>query len=222
MTTVITIFIAIALLAALGKIFSKSSSRLPSQQEAPLDTGEPASSPEKSKKNSPAIKKERKKISNKVIKGETLFHAPPEPPLFTGRKEMQQLILARTTQRPILIGVSGYPGVGKTCLAITLINKFATQFPGNCLFIDMKGEHPAPPSAEDIMRRVILRFHPSQILPADNKNLAKLYRVALKPHKGILILDNAADTKQIKPLAPPSSWLLIVTSIKPILIPSML
>ncbi len=95
MTTIITIIVAIALLAALGKIFSKSSSGLQGQQEAPLDTGEPASSPEKSKKNSPAVKKERKMFSNKAIKGESLFHAPPEPPLFTGRKETQQLILAR-------------------------------------------------------------------------------------------------------------------------------
>jgi tetratricopeptide (TPR) repeat protein len=85
----------------------------------------------------------------------------------------------------------------------------------------MQGDSPTPPSAEDIMRRIILRFHPSQPLPTDSKKLTKLYRVALKVHKGILILDNVSGAKQVKPLAPPSSWLMIVTSIKPALIPNM-
>ena len=78
-----------------------------------------------------------------------------------------------------------------------------------------------PPSAEDIMRKVIFRFHPSQPIPSDNKKLAKLYRVVLKSQKGILILDNASDTKQIKALAPPNSWAMIVTSTKPVKVPNI-
>ena len=35
----------------------------------------------------------------------------------------------------------------------------------------------------------------------------------------MLILDNTAGPKQIKPLIPPPSWLLIVTSVKPVNIP---
>ena len=56
-------------------------------------------------------------------------------------------------------------------------------------------------------------------MPTDTKALAKLYRTTLKKQKGILILDNAAGPKQIKPLIPPPSWLLIVTSVKPVNIP---
>ena len=106
--------------------------------------------------------------------------------------------------------------VGKTSLAIPLIKIYSTRYPGPCLFVDMQGDLPDPPSPQDIMRKVILKFHPTQPLPANEKQLAKLYRVALKKHKGILILDNAAGTKQIKPLVPPTSWLFIVTSIKPV------
>ena len=71
------------------------------------------------------------------------------------------------------------------------------------------------------MRRIILKFHPTQPLPADDKKLAKLYRAALKKHKGILILDNVSGIQQVNPLIPPSSWLLIVTSTKPVLISRM-
>ena len=65
-----------------------------------------------------------------------------------------------------MIGINGFSGVGKTCLTIPLSTMFVSQYPGACLFIDMQGNHPAPPSAEDIMRRIILKFHPTQPLPA--------------------------------------------------------
>ena len=43
-----------------------------------------------------------------------------------------------------------------------------------------------------------------------------MYRVVLKSQKGILILDNVSETKQVKALAPPNSWVMIVTSRKPV------
>lgn len=219
MTTIITIILAVVLLAALGKIFFKGSS---SQRGASSNSSEPFAASEKEKKNQSADKKQGFGTASDIkVKGANLFCPPPEPTLFTGRKETQKKIMAQAATSPIVIGINGYSGAGKTCLAISLINKYSPQFSSNCLFIDMQGGHPAPPSAEDIMRRIILRFHPSQPLPTDSKKLAKLYRVALKVHKGILILDNASGAKQVKPLAPPSSWLMIVTSTKPALIPNM-
>ena len=222
MTTIIAIIIAVVLLVALGKIFSKDASGPSSQRGAAPDSGESSSLPEKDKKNQSVVKNKGSSMSSDIgVKGASLFRPPPEPTLFTGRKETQKKIMSRASTPPIILGIHGHPGVGKTCLAISLISKFAPQYTSNCLFIDMQGDHPNPPSAEDIMRRIILRFHPSQPLPADNKKLAKLYRIALKTHKGILILDNASGGKQVKPLAPPLSWLLIVTSTKPVLVPNI-
>jgi tetratricopeptide (TPR) repeat protein len=221
MTTTLIIIIAIALLVILGSnIFSKKAGKGGlSGQKAASDSGT-SSSPSKQGKEA-LIEKAMALSSAKGVKGENMFNPPPEPPEFTGRKELLKDIMARTTTRPTLIGIHGFSGVGKTCLSIALIKQFAPQFPGDCLFMDMLGEQPNPPSAEDIMRRIILRFHPSQPLPADEIKLAKLYRVALKKHRGILILDNAASIKQVKSLVPPSSWLLIVTSVKPIALPKM-
>ncbi len=220
MTTTIIIIVAIALLIVLGgKIFSKSSSRV-GPDGASGTNG--SAQPSKNKKDPGNIVERAIKMSSEVgVKGSNLFSPPPEPPMFTGRKEILKDIMAQTTTRPILIGIHGFSGVGKTCLAIALSKQFASQFPGDCVFIDMQGEHPNPPSAGNIMRRIILKFHPSQPLPIDDAKLAKLYRVALKKHKGILILDNVASVKQIKTLIPPSSWLLIVTATKPITLPKM-
>ncbi len=218
MTTTLIIIIAIALLVILGSnIFSKKAGKR--GQKVASDSGT-SSSPSKQGKEA-LIEKAMNLSSAKGVKGENMFNPPPEPPEFTGRKELLKNIMARTTTRPILIGIHGFSGIGKTCLAITLTKQFASQFPGDCLFMDMLGEQPNPPSAGDIMRRIILRFHPSQPLPADEIKLAKLYRVALKKHRGTLVLDNAASIKQVKSLVPPSSWLLIVTSVKPITLPKM-
>ena len=154
--------------------------------------------------------------------GSSLFQPPPETPLFTGRKELLKEIAAKTTMPPVLVGLNGFSGVGKTCLTIPISKMFAAQFPGTCLFVDMQGDLPRPPSAEDIMRRIILKFHPTQPLPADEKKLTRLYRVVLKKQKGILILDNVSGAKQAKPLIPPPSWLLIMTSTNPVVLPKML
>jgi ABC-type uncharacterized transport system YnjBCD ATPase subunit len=75
-----------------------------------------------------------------------------------------KIILAQASTSPAVVWISGFSGVGKTCLAITMIGTLSPQFPGKCLFVDMQGE---TPSAENIMRRIILKFHPSQILPSD-------------------------------------------------------
>ena len=219
MTTIITIIIAVVLLAALGKIFFKGSSG--PKKGTSSAANKPFAASEKEKKNQPVDNEGFGTSSEIKIKGANLFNPPPEPTLFTGRKETQKKIMARATTSPVVIGINGCSGVGKTSLAITLIKIYSPQFSNNCLFIDMQGDSPTSPSAEDIMRRIILRFHPSQPLPTDSKKLTKLYRVALKAHKGILILDNASGAKQVKALAPPSSWLMIVTSIKPALIPNM-
>jgi tetratricopeptide (TPR) repeat protein len=219
MTTIIIIIFAVVLLAALAKIFMKGSSS--NKKEASSDSGKPAASPEKVNKASSVIKKAMSKSSDIGVKSTDLFRPPPEPEFFSGRKEEMKKILALASTRPAVVGINGFSGVGKTCLAITMIGKLTPQFPGKCLFIDMRGENSNPPSAEDIMRRIILKFHPSQALPSDNKKLAKLYRAALKAHKGILILDDAANADQVKPLIPPPSWLLMFTSTKPILIPKV-
>ena len=167
MTTIIIIIIAVAVLAGLGsKIFLKSSSGLSDQGGmAPArDKSSPVSKKEKTAGFS--AEKTLKMSSSIDTSGTMLFRPPPEATLFTGRKELLKKIASQATTRPVMIGINGFSGVGKTCLTIPLSTMFVSQYPGACLFIDMQGNHPAPPSAEDIMRRIIWKFHPTQPLPA--------------------------------------------------------
>jgi tetratricopeptide (TPR) repeat protein len=218
MTTILIIFVLVALLAVGSQIFSKKSSQGKTAKSSNSDKPSSADN-----KKIEAVMKKAAKVASKVnVKNVNLFQIPPEPTLFTGRKEILKKIAAQASSSPILIGLSGFAGIGKTCLTIPLSKMFAAKYSGACLFVDMQGDHPNPPAAQDIMRRIILKFHPTQPIPANDKQLAKLYRVALKKQKGILILDNASGAKQIKPLMPPPSWVLIVTTTKPVLIPKMI
>ena len=225
MLTTITIIIAVALLAALGsKIFFKNSSKTgnSNQDGNSMDSKDSGSSSDTKKGVSSVIQKALKISSDYEIKGVNLFHAPAEPQQFTGRKEVQKKIVAQISTPPTIIGISGFSGVGKTTLAVSLIKIFASQFPGGALFMDMQGDHSNPPSAEDMMRRIILKFYPAQVLPDDDKKLTKLYRTALKKQNGVLILDNASGAKQVKSLIPPASCLMIVTSTKPVVLPKII
>jgi tetratricopeptide (TPR) repeat protein len=220
MTTLLIILVAVAVLAVGSQIVLKKSSA--GSKAADPKSGEPSSASNK-KNEAEAVKKKTTKRSSEVnVKNVSIFQPPPEPPLFTGRKEILKKIAAQASMAPVIIGFSGLSGVGKSCLTIPLSKMFKTKYPGASLFVDMQGEQSNPPSAEDIMRRIILKFHPTQPIPANDKQLAKLYRVVLKKQKGILILDNVSGAKQIKMLMPPPSWLCIVTSTKPVLIPKMI
>ncbi|MEK9627900.1 MAG: tetratricopeptide repeat protein [Nitrospinota bacterium] len=152
--------------------------------------------------------------------GDIKLYAPPnEPELFIGRKEIFKDVVARTGKPPVMISFSGPQGIGKTTMAVMMIKRFSSQFPGDQVFMDMRGSDPKAPSPFEIMSRIITRFKPNQPLPADTKALTKLYRSILKRQKGILILDNVSGPKQIKPLIPPPSWLFIITSVKTLNLP---
>lgn len=221
--TIIIIIIGVAVLALMA---SKMLSKGPPKKGRSGKSGKASGSDEVSSAPTNAeaeatVKKALKMSSDMEVKGVNLFHPPAEPKLFTGRKEILKKIIGQITSPPILIGISGFSGIGKTTLALSLSQKYSTQYKGGYLQMDMHGDRPNPPSAADLMRRIILKFHPTQVLPTDEKKLSALYRVALKKQKGIMILENAANTKQVKPLIPPSSWLLIVTSVKPVSLPKM-
>ena len=80
-----------------------------------------------------------------------LYRPPPEPELFIGRKEIFKDVVSRTGKPPVMITFSGHAGTGKTTLAIMMIKKFASQFPGDQVFMDMRGSDPKAPSPVEIM-----------------------------------------------------------------------
>ncbi|GIM90681.1 hypothetical protein Ato02nite_024740 [Paractinoplanes toevensis] len=147
---------------------------------------------------------------------------PSDPSGFTGRdRELARLdeLLAgpdRAARGVIISAVSGTAGVGKTTLAIRWAHRVRERFPDGQLYVNLRGFGPVGPPlpATEALRGLLdgLGVAPQRI-PADLESRAALYRSALAGKRMLILLDNAGDAEQVRPLLPgvPGS-VAIVTS----------
>ncbi|MGY0019234.1 ATP-binding protein [Streptomyces sp. cg35] len=115
---------------------------------------------------------------------------------------------------PVVVAVSGAPGTGKTTLALHASRRLADRFPHGQLMIDLRGTDGTPPSPSELMVAVL------KALGVPDRDLAKagpqahpeLYRQVLAERRCLLVLDNARDEAQVRPLLPGSGASLVVVT----------
>jgi DNA-binding SARP family transcriptional activator len=118
----------------------------------------------------------------------------------------------------VIAAIDGMAGIGKTALAVHAAHRLAGQFPDGQLFLDLHGYtqgHP-PRSSSAALEWLLqaLDVAPDRI-PPDGDQAAALYRQRLAGTRTLIVLDNAADEAQLRPLLPGGgSCLVIVTSRK--------
>ncbi|WP_405843725.1 AfsR/SARP family transcriptional regulator [Streptomyces sp. NBC_01518] len=147
---------------------------------------------------------------------------PADLPLFTGRRtelDYVATLLPEGDGPPgtAVIGVvDGMAGTGKTTLAVHWAHRIAHRFPDGNLYANLRGYDPhgsrmLPGSAIE-MFLVALGVAP-QAVPEGLDAQAALYRTVLADRRVLIVLDNAGDAGQVRPLLPgtPGS-LVIVTS----------
>jgi len=166
--------------------------------------------------------------SNKDLKAfitELLSRPKPLPTLhtlrspvadFTGREaEIKELVAALSREgcnAALLSSIHGMGGVGKTELARKVGHELMGQYPDAQLEWDLQPGG-IPVSSESLLTGTISAFAPQVQLPGSLQELEAAYRSALYGKRGLLLLDNAADNDQVKPLLPPpADWAVIVTS----------
>jgi predicted negative regulator of RcsB-dependent stress response/Cdc6-like AAA superfamily ATPase len=115
-----------------------------------------------------------------------------------------------------LVVITGAAGVGKTTLAVSWARRVAERFPDGQLHVDLRGfqpdGHPLP--SEEVLRAFLDALDvPAAKVPADLAARAALYRSLVDGRRLLVVLDNANDVTQVRPLLPGSPGsLAIVTS----------
>ncbi|MEU1042917.1 BTAD domain-containing putative transcriptional regulator, partial [Streptomyces sp. NPDC005907] len=104
-----------------------------------------------------------------------------------------------------VVVIAGAPGVGKTTFAVHHAHRIASYFPDGQLFVNLCGFHPHAPAVEpgDALHGFLSALGvPAQRIPEDTPARSALFRSLLTGRRVLLVLDNARDEQQVRPLLP--------------------
>jgi tetratricopeptide (TPR) repeat protein/transcriptional regulator with XRE-family HTH domain len=110
------------------------------------------------------------------------------------------------TAVPVAV-ITGMAGVGKTCLAIHVAHQLKSRyrFGDIQLYADLRGHSPgqAPADPAAVLETFLrLLGVAGGDIPRDLEGRAVLYRARLAHQRAIVLLDNASDEEQVRPLLP--------------------
>ncbi|MGW6991294.1 BTAD domain-containing putative transcriptional regulator [Streptomyces sp. NPDC054946] len=130
---------------------------------------------------------------------------PRRPRGFIARQDELAVLDRVTSASPgPLVTLTGTAGVGKTALAVHWSHRRRADFPDGTLFADLCGFSPTP--ARDtlaVLREFLLALGvPVERMPGSPAALGARYRELTTGRRLLVVLDNAADSEQIRPLLP--------------------
>ncbi|TDC83896.1 tetratricopeptide repeat protein [Micromonospora sp. KC606] len=142
---------------------------------------------------------------------------PAQVPHFTGRTSelaaLDALLESRHTGVAIAV-VSGAPGAGKTALTVHWAHRVADRFPDGQLFVNLRGFDTMGAAMDpvDALRRLLAGLGvPASRIPATLDEQSALFRTAVAQRRVLIVLDNARNAAQVRPLLPgtPGNFVLV-------------
>ncbi|MEO3780176.1 BTAD domain-containing putative transcriptional regulator [Micromonospora sp. B11E3] len=146
---------------------------------------------------------------------------PPAGQGFTGRDALLARLdgLADAADRrsgPVVVAVlSGTAGVGKTALAVHWAHRARHRFPDGQLYVNLRGFDVtgSAMSPGEALRGFLDALQvPAHRIPASLDGQVGLYRSLLADKRVLVLLDNARDAEQVRPLLPSSPGCLVVVT----------
>jgi tetratricopeptide (TPR) repeat protein/DNA-binding XRE family transcriptional regulator len=153
--------------------------------------------------------------------GGARFQLPTATRLFAGRShEVAELLAVAAASEAAgcvaLAAVDGMAGIGKSALAIHAAHQLKDRYRDGQLFLDLHAHSAGwdAMSPTDALERLLRSLDVSpQAIPPDLEARAALYRSRIAGTRTLILLDNAADAAQIRPLLPgEGGCLVLVTS----------
>ncbi|SDO45216.1 AfsR/SARP family transcriptional regulator [Lentzea jiangxiensis] len=143
---------------------------------------------------------------------------PAAPRDFSGRVgELGELdaVVARGAGLVTISAIAGAAGVGKTALALQWAHHRRADFPDGQLYVDLRGAATAEPvdAAHALSEFLRALGVPAEQVPQEPQNAAGLYRSLVADRRMLVLLDNAHDVDQVRPLLPgTATTVTVVTS----------
>ncbi|MFD4131419.1 BTAD domain-containing putative transcriptional regulator [Streptomyces goshikiensis] len=129
---------------------------------------------------------------------------PRAPRGFHGRtQELAALSGAAAGEAPVCL-VTGPAGVGKTALVVQWAHRNRAGFPGGRLYADLRGfGDTGEPTLAEVLREFLLALgvEPSR-MPESANGAGALFRSLAADRELLVVLDNARDSGQVRPLLP--------------------
>ncbi|WP_306216038.1 AfsR/SARP family transcriptional regulator, partial [Actinoplanes sp. RD1] len=130
---------------------------------------------------------------------------PPDAADFTGRAGLvAQLGGLLTAPGPAVVALLGPGGIGKSALAVHVAHRAAGDHPDGQLHADLRGNTDTPASPAEILGRFLRALHPEAAVPDGTGERVDAYRSLLATRRMLIVLDDAADEQQVRPLLPGS------------------
>ncbi|MFD3684896.1 ATP-binding protein [Nocardiopsis sp. NPDC058631] len=128
-------------------------------------------------------------------------------------RDLDALAEEAATSVPLAV-LSGPPGVGKSAVAVHWAHRARGRFPDGDLYVSMHGHAPGPRAEASQALDGLLRalgVRPDRV-PLDLDSRAALYRSELDGKRLLVIIDDALDPAQVRPLLPAAPGCMVVVT----------
>ena len=142
-------------------------------------------------------------------------------PGFTDRNdELARLAGLAHDGRVVVTAIGGTAGVGKTALAVHAAHQMLAKFPDGHLYADLRGytegQDPAQPG--EVLALFLRSLGvPAEEVPVDGDGRSGMLRQLLASRRVLMVLDNARNEAQVRPLLPGAGRALVVVTSRSVL-----
>ena len=148
-----------------------------------------------------------------------IAQVPADIQNFTGRLGQVRALMDAVAEKQLGIGqvaiavIAGASGTGKTALATHVAHQVAERFPDGTLYAELRGSTPEPRDPADVLADWLLALgEPAEWIASSADGRSARLRSLLHDRQILLLLDDARDSRQVRPLLPGTEACAVVVT----------